>query len=229
MSIEQPGLKAPRGGVKLAVSKIIFRSAMRNNMPFAPKTLLAMTAVVLAALPTAAFAHIGDHAHMSFAEGLAHPFSGLDHLLAMVAVGLWASRMGGRALWLLPLTFPTVMAAGAVLAFEGAALPWVEIGIAASVFVLGALIALKAKPSLAVGVSLVAAFAALHGYSHGVESPGGGSALMYAGGFVAATLMLHLVGIALGLVANRTSARFIAQTAGGAIAMIGLMLLAMPH
>jgi len=199
---------------------------MRNNMRLAPK---AWIAAALVALPTAAFAHVGDHSHMSFAEGLAHPFTGLDHLLAMVAVGLWASQIGGRALWLLPLTFPAVMAAGAALGFEGAPLPWVEAGIAASVLVLGALVALKAKPSLAVSIPLVAAFAALHGYSHGVELPGSVSALTYAGGFVAATLALHLIGIGLGLVANRLPGRFVAQATGGAIAAVGLVLLVVPH
>jgi urease accessory protein len=155
---------------------------------FAPKIPLAVVAVALAALPTAAFAHVGDHSHMSFAEGLAHPFTGLDHLLAMVAVGLWASQIGQRALWLLPLTFPAVMVAGAALGFGGVALPWVEIGIAASVLVLGAAVALTLRPSLAISVPLIAGFAALHGYSHGVEVPADVSALTYAAGFVAPRL-----------------------------------------
>lgn len=184
-----------------------------------------LVAAALAILPTAAFAHIGDHSNMSLAEGLAHPFTGLDHMLAMIAVGLWASQIGGRALWLLPLTFPLVMAVGAALGFGGVALPWVEIGIAASVLVLGGLIAMKAKPSLAVSVPLIAAFAALHGYSHGVELPATVSALTYAGGFIAATLALHLIGIGLGLAANRLPVRFVARAAGGAIAVVGLALL----
>ena len=192
--------------------------------PFTSKTLLA---VALLTLPTAAFAHVGDHSHMSFAEGLAHPFTGLDHMLAMVAVGLWASQIGGRALWLLPLTFPVVMAAGAAAGFGGVALPWVEIGIAASVLVLGAAVALRAHPSLAISVPLIAAFAALHGYSHGVELPASVSALTYAFGFVAATLALHFIGIGLGLAANRMPVRFAAQAAGGVIACIGLLMLVM--
>jgi urease accessory protein len=203
---------------------------MRNTMRLAHKaSLVALTAAATAGFSSAAFAHIGDHSHMSFAEGLAHPFTGLDHMLAMVAVGLWASQIGGRALWLLPLTFPVVMAAGAALGFGGVALPWVEGGIAASVLVLGALVALKAKPSLAVSVPLIATFAALHGYSHGIELPASVSALTYAVGFVAATLVLHLIGIGLGLAANRIPARFAAQTAGGAIAALGAVLLVMPH
>ena len=115
---------------------------------------------------------------MSLAEGLLHPFSGLDHMLAMVAVGLWASQLGGRALWLLPLTFPAVMAAGAALGFGGVPLPWVEVGIAA----VGAGARRRggvraSRPSLAVSVPLIGLFALLHGYSHGVELPADASAL----------------------------------------------------
>jgi urease accessory protein len=102
---------------------------MRNTMR-RPITLVSLAAVATAGFSTAALAHIGDHSHMSFSEGLLHPFSGLDHVLAMVAVGLWASQLGGRALWLLPVTFPVVMAVGAALGFGGASLAWIEIGIA---------------------------------------------------------------------------------------------------
>ena len=186
---------------------------------------VALVAVATTAFSSAALAHVGDHSHMSFAEGLLHPFSGLDHLLAMVAVGLWASQLGGRALWLLPLTFPVVMAVGAALGFGGVPLPWVEIGITASVLVLGAAVALTLRPSLAVSMPLIGLFAALHGYSHGVELPANASALTYAAGFVAATLVLHLAGIALGLAANRVPLRYAARTAGGAIASVGVVLL----
>jgi urease accessory protein len=201
---------------------------MRNTMR-RPFKLLSVIAIATAGFSSAALAHVGDHSHMSFSEGLAHPFTGLDHMLAMVAVGLWASQLGGRALWLLPLTFPAVMAVGAALGFEGAPLPWVEAGIAVSVLTLGVLVALKAKPSLALSVPLIGLFALLHGYSHGVELPASVSALTYAGGFVAATLGLHLIGIALGLAANRIPVRFVARTAGGAIAVVGVALLVMPH
>jgi len=192
-------------------------------------SLTALAAVTLAAFTSAASAHIGDHSHMSLVEGLTHPFTGIDHLLAMVAVGLWAAQLGGRALWLLPATFPLAMAAGAALGFGGAPLPSVEIGIAASVLVLGAAVATKARPSLAVSVPLIGAFAVLHGYSHGVELPASASALTYAAGFIAATAVLHLIGIGLGLAAARLPVQFVARTAGGAIAMVGLALLVMPH
>jgi urease accessory protein len=198
---------------------------MRNTMRRSLAVQVALVAVATTAFSSAALAHVGDHSHMGFIEGVLHPFSGLDHLLAMVAVGLWASQLGGRALWLLPLTFPVVMAAGAALGFGGVPLPWVEIGITASVLVLGAAVALTLRPSLAVSLPLIGLFAALHGYSHGVELPANASALTYAAGFVAATLVLHLAGIALGLAANRVPLRYAARTAGGAIASVGVVLL----
>jgi urease accessory protein len=200
---------------------------MRNNMrTFASRACLAvLAAAVMASLPTAAFAHVGDHSHMGLIEGLLHPLTGIDHILAMVAVGLWASQIGGRALWLLPVAFPAVMAVGAAAGIGGAPLPWVEAGIAASVMVLGAAIALAFRPSLAVSVPLIGAFALLHGYSHGVELPADASVLSYAAGFIAATLLLHLLGIGLGLGVARVPVRFAAQTAGGAIAVAGIALL----
>jgi urease accessory protein len=187
--------------------------------------LLSLAAAATAGFSTAALAHVGDHSHMSFTEGMLHPFSGLDHVLAMVAVGLWASQLGGRALWLLPLTFPAVMAVGAGLGLSGVTLPWVEIGIAGSVMVLGAVVALALRPSLAISIPLIGAFALLHGYTHGIELPASASALSYGAGFIAATLVLHAVGIATGLIGGRLPVRFAARTTGGAIAALGLVLL----
>ena len=187
--------------------------------------LVSLAAAATVGFSTAALAHVGDHSHMSFTEGLLHPFSGLDHVLAMVAVGLWASQLGGRALWLLPLTFPVLMAVGAALGLSGVTLPWVEIGIAGSVMVLGAVVALALRPSLAISIPLIGAFALLHGYSHGIELPAAASALSYGAGFIAATLVLHSIGIATGLIAGRLPVRFAARTAGGAIAVLGMVLL----
>jgi urease accessory protein len=186
-------------------------------------SLVVLATVAAMAFSSAAFAHPG-HPHLDVAGGFAHPLSGLDHLLAMVAVGLWAAQLGGRALWLMPLTFVATMTAGAALGIGGMAMPIVEIGIAASVLVLGAMVALRLKPSLTIGLPVVAAFAALHGYAHGVELPTDASGLAYGAGFIAATFALHLVGIALGLLANRAPMRFAARTAGGAIACVGLLL-----
>jgi urease accessory protein len=189
--------------------------------------LAGLIAFAVTGLSTAASAHVGDHSHMSFVEGLRHPLSGLDHLLAMVAVGLWAAQLGRRALWLLPAAFPAFMALGAAIGLGAAPLPWVEIGIAGSVLVLGAAVALSLRPSLVASVALIAMFALLHGYSHGVELPARASALAYGAGFVVATLALHLTGIALGLIAHRVPVRFAARTAGGVIAAVGVVLLVM--
>ncbi len=185
----------------------------------------ASIAILATVFSTAALAHPGDHSHVGFASGFAHPFTGLDHLLAMVAVGLWASQLGGRAMWLLPVTFPAVMAVGAALGFGSVALPWVETGITTSVLVLGAAVALTYRPTLAVSLPLVGLFALLHGYAHGVELPAQTLALGYCAGFVAATLALHLAGLAIGVATNRLSVRFAARTAGGAIAAVGVVLL----
>jgi urease accessory protein len=200
---------------------------MRNTMrrSFA---LVSLAAAATAGFAPAAFAHVGDHSHLGLAAGFAHPFSGLDHLLAMVAVGLWASQLGGRALWLLPLTFPLVMAVGAALGIGEASLGWIELGIAASVLVLGVMIALKAQPTLAVSVPLIGLFALLHGYAHGVELPAGAPALTYGAGFIAATAVLHGIGLTLGFAMIRTPVH-IARAAGGAIACAGLVLLVLPH
>ena len=189
-------------------------------------SVAAVVACVLTGFSSAAFAHVGDHSGMSFVEGLAHPFTGLDHMLAMVAAGLWASQLGRPAIWLLPVTFPVVMAIGAAFGISGRELPWIEIGIASSVLVLGAAVAMALRPSLVVSSALVALLALLHGYSHGVELPANVSALTYGAGFVAATLVLHAIGIAIGLFANAIPLRYLARTAGAAIAVVGVVLLA---
>ena len=185
---------------------------------------IAVAAAVLPGLSSAAFAHVGFHA-AGFAEGLAHPFSGLDHVLAMVAIGLWASQLGRPAYWLLPVSFPLVMALGAMVGAAGMPLPWVEIGIAASVVVLGAAIAMSLKPSLLASMALIAAFALLHGHSHGAELPQSASGLAYGAGFVAATLGLHAIGLALGAWSGRPTAVLAMRTAGAAIAAVGVALL----
>jgi urease accessory protein len=203
---------------------------MRNNSmrhSVASKfSVAALVACALTGFSSAAFAHVGDHSGMSFAEGLVHPFTGFDHMLAMVAVGLWASQLGRPAIWLLPLTFPVVMAIGAAFGVSGRELPLVEIGMASSVLVLGAAVALALRPTLVVSAALVAFLALLHGYSHGVELPADVSVLTYGTGFVAATLALHTIGIAIGLLANKIPLRYVARTAGAAIAAVGVILLA---
>jgi urease accessory protein len=162
------------------------------------------------------------HESGGWGAGFAHPFLGWDHLLAMMAVGLWAAQLGGRALWALPLTFVSIMAGGALLALNGVALPHVESGVAASVLALGLLVAFAARLRLGAGVALVASFALFHGYVHGDELPAMASAWNFAAGFVVATALLHVAGIG---IARGVQARAV-QVAGGCVALFGLSLLA---
>lgn len=187
--------------------------------------LAAGIAVTMSVLSSPAMAHITNASRGGFAHGFAHPLSGLDHILAMVAVGMWAAQLGRPAYVILPLTFPVVMAAGAVLGIAGLPLPWVESGIAVSVLILGAMVALALKPSLAVSVALVGLFALMHGHSHGTELPQVASAVAYAAGFLIATMTLHAVGLAIGGTSRWPFARVGLRTAGAAIAAIGVLLL----
>jgi urease accessory protein len=181
-------------------------------------------ALVLVGLQSAALAHVGFHP-AGLGDGFAHPFSGLDHVLAMMAVGLWASQLGRPAWWLLSLTFSIVMAGGAALGFAGVALPWSEIGIGVSVLVLGLVIACALRPSIVVSVVLIALFALVHGYAHGAELPVSASPLAYGIGFVAATLVLHAIGLGVGWLSNAAPGRLAMRGAGAAIAVAGIALL----
>jgi urease accessory protein len=191
---------------------------------------IALTIIAaLLLLPTAAFAHpaIGD-AH-GFVQGLAHPLGGLDHILAMVAVGVFAWQLGGRALWAVPTTFVLVMALGGILGITGVAVPGVEIGIAASVIVLGAIVAFRVKASVALAMGLVALFAIFHGHAHGTEMPLAAVSVPYGFGFMFATMLLHLAGIALGFAIGRAGesyGRLGYRFAGGLVALAGIAILA---
>lgn len=181
-----------------------------------------------ALLPSAALAHPGHDAAAAltppFLAGLGHPLGGMDHLLAMVAVGLWATiaagQSGGRAIWALPLTFVAAMLAGGVMGAGGVALPLVEPLILASSILIGAAVALALRPALAATLPLVALFGVMHGHAHGAEAPSGGLAL-YAAGFALATAGLHLAGIALGRLGPRATRALGAATAmaGAAVAL----------
>ena len=171
-----------------------------------------------------ALAHTGSVSG-GFAGGLSHPLFGPDHVAAMVAVGLWGAFLGPPAIYVLPVVFPLVMALGGVLGIVGMPLPGVEIGIAVSAAVLGMVVALAARPPLWVAGFIVGAFAIFHGYAHGAELPPGADALAYSAGFVIATGCLHLFGIAFGLLARWPVGRIAVRTAGGAIAIAGLMFL----
>jgi urease accessory protein len=167
-------------------------------------------------------AHTSGGMGHGLASGFAHPFGGLDHLLAMVAVGLWASHASGRAGLAMVAAFPAAMIAGALLAWSGVALPGVEAEIAASVLVLGLIVASTVRPSLPIGCAIVAAFAVLHGHAHGGELPATASSLTYGAGFVLATVALHVAGYGLGRLPR---GRVAARIGGSAIAVAGFVLL----
>ena len=143
-------------------------------------------------------AHNLAHEGASLSAGFAHPLSGWDHVLAMLAVGLWATQQRGQAVWRLPLVFLILMTVGAIAAGAGLVLPAVETGIATSLLVLGLLLALAVRPPAAVSMALVGLFALFHGVAHGVEMPQAAPAMAFALGFILATTLLHLLGIHLG-------------------------------
>ena len=171
-----------------------------------------------------ALAHTGSVSG-GFAGGLSHPLFGPDHVIAMVAVGLWGAFLGAPAMFILPVVFPLVMAGGGVLGILGMQLPGVEIGIAVSAVVLGLMVALAARPPLWVAAVIVGAFAIFHGHAHGAELPPGADAAAFSAGFVIATGALHLAGIALGLLARWPRGQIVVRAAGGAIAIAGLIFL----
>jgi urease accessory protein len=187
---------------------------------------IAGAAFVLLALPGFAEAH-PDPAHaVGLVHGFMHPLTGIDHILAMVAVGLLAVHMGGRALWALPLAFLGMMAVGGALGVAGIAIPHVEIGITLSVIVLGAAVALRLQWPLAAAMGLVGLFAIFHGHAHGAEMPETASGLAYAAGFLVATASLHAAGIALGYVIGaQASAARLMRAAGVAMGLVGIVLL----
>jgi urease accessory protein len=178
----------------------------------------------VAILPVAE-AHTFGSQGAGLMAGLTHPFVGLDHLLAMIAVGIWAGQLGGRAVWLIPLTFVSVMAAAATLASFGLLLPLIEPAIACSVLVLGLLIAGSVRLPTSVGALLVCLFAVFHGYAHGLELPQAASPILYGAGFVLATALLH--GLGIGFARNSRQHKMLQRIAGySLIAASGLLLAA---
>jgi urease accessory protein len=180
---------------------------------------------VLLLISGTALGHAEGHDAEGFLTGFLHPLSGWDHMLAMVAVGLWGAYLGRPALWQLPVTFPLVMALGGALGIAGIALPFVEAGIAASALVLGLMVTLAVRPPLGVAAALVGIFAIFHGHAHGTELPHATSALGYAAGFVMATGLLHLGGIAMGLLIRWPAGQIVVRSAGGLIAAGGFVFL----
>jgi urease accessory protein len=187
---------------------------------FAAATTFAL--IVLASSP--ALAHTGSMGG-DFISGFAHPLLGPDHMVAMVAVGLWGTFLGVPAVWILPVVFPAVMAVGGIIAIVGATIPYVEVAVALSAIMLGGMVALEARPPLVAAAVLVGAFAIFHGAAHGGEIPAGTNAVGYCVGFVVATGLLHLTGIAFGLLARWPRGRIAVRAAGGAIALAGIVFL----
>lgn len=189
--------------------------------------LTALSAVFVLA-PAMAVAHTGHGDTSGLMHGFSHPITGIDHVLAMVAVGVLAAQLGGRALWLMPLGFVGVMAVAGALGMAGIPLPFSEVGIALSVIVLGLAVAFRLSPPELAAVALVGFFAVFHGHAHGAEMPAAASPVLYALGFVGATAMLHAAGVGIGLLVGReagTLSRRLVQGGGGAMALFGLAAL----
>jgi len=186
--------------------------------------ILALASIAFAATTAPAFAHLNPAEHGSFMAGFSHPLFGLDHILVMVAVGLWAAQIGGRALWRVPLAFVATMAVGFGVAVAGIDLPFVEPAILASVVALGLLVAMAVRLDTAMSMAIVAVFALFHGHAHGGEL-GAAGALPFGVGFVIATALLHAAGIGLGLgIARFSGSGIVARIIGGLTALAGLAL-----
>lgn len=181
--------------------------------------ILAATAF-LACAASPAFAHTGIGGS-GFAAGFSHPLFGMDHLLAMLGIGVWGAQLGGRAAWMVPASFVGVMVLGAVLALVGAPLPMVEFGIGGSVLVIGGLIAFGARMPLAAAMGLAGLFALFHGHAHGTELPGFAHPVAYGAGFVLATSLLHAAGFGIAWLLRAQAMRLPLRVGGAVMAMIG--------
>jgi urease accessory protein len=182
--------------------------------------------LVLALLPTLTLAHAGGGTADGFLTGFLHPMAGPDHVIAMIAVGLWGAQLGPPAIWALPITFPLIMAAGGMLGVLGVPIPSVEIGIALSAVVLGIMVAGAVRPPVWLAMMIVGAFAVFHGHAHGTELPNAMDPVAYGVGFVTATGLLHLAGILFGLAIARPLGERAVRAAGVLIALGGGWFLA---
>ncbi len=179
-------------------------------------------AAFLIAYASAVSAHEGAGITGGFISGFMHPILGWDHVVAMVAVGLWGAFLGSPAIWILPVVFPLVMAFGGALGVIGIPIPAVETGIAASAVVLGAMVAFAVRPPIWIAAVIVGAFAIFHGHAHGTELPNAANPLAYSIGFVISTGLLHLSGIAFGLLVRWPAGKIAVQAGGGLIALAGV-------
>jgi urease accessory protein len=179
----------------------------------------------LAVWASPALAHVDAGQGTGFLTGALHPISGLDHALAMLAVGLWGAQLGAPAIWLLPVAFPIAMALGGFLGLLGVPLPGVEAGIAASAILLGTAVMTQRRVPLYGAAALVGFFAIFHGHAHGTELPSGESGLLYSLGFVVATGCLHAIGIAIGAISRWPAGRVALRVAGGGVGVAGIFFL----
>lgn len=198
---------------------------MKRNRAVLHFSTFLVAAVSTLMFISSAHAHVQHGQAVSFLTGLEHPISGLDHVLAMVAVGIWGAQLGNPAIWLLPIAFPLMMALGAMMGLLGMGLPGIEVGIAVSAIVLGCMILGEVRANLAAAAIVVGFFALFHGHAHGTELPAGQSGLLYSMGFVVATGFLHGAGIVIGLIHRWTAGRLLLRGGGAVIAMMGVFFL----
>ena len=199
---------------------------MKNKLKNGSRPLLTpLFAMLLPFYATTAFAHAETGVAGGLVSGLLHPILGFDHLVAMVAVGLWGAQLGKPAIWLLPITFPIVMALGALAGVAGLPLPFVEIGIASSALVLGIMVALYLRPPFWAAAVMVGLFALFHGHAHGTELPSAINPLAYGVGFVTSTGLLHLAGILIGVLVRWPAGDKLVRVCGVAVAAVGLLSL----
>jgi urease accessory protein len=197
----------------------------RESTVSRPASCLGLCFILVLALPANVLAHSAGGEALGFFSGLAHPISGLDHVLAMVAVGLWGAQLGAPALLILPVTFPMVMAFGGMLGLMGVQLPGIEVCIALSAVALGLMVLREAQPNLLAAAFLVGFFAIFHGHAHGTELPQGANGMLYSIGFVIATGTLHAAGIAIGLVHRWPAGRLALRAAGALVSIAGVVFL----
>jgi len=194
---------------------------------FQPSTMKNRSLLILCLLlyPLTVFAHQRGGEAVGFASGFFHPISGIDHILAMVAVGMWGAQLGAPAIWVLPVVFPMVMALGGMMGLMGIKLPGIELCIALSALALGFAVLREARPKLWISATIVGVFAIAHGHAHGTELPLGASGVLYSIGFVMATGLLHALGIGIGCVHRWPSGRIALRIAGAVVAMGGVFFL----
>jgi urease accessory protein len=216
-----------RWNYNLALTGILSSCGRGYNMMNTRLICSWFAVIAVAVYSGTAFAHIGEgDIGGGFISGFLHPVFGWDHVIAMVAVGLWGAFLGMPAMWLLPVVFPLVMAFGGVLGILGVPIPAVELGIAASAIVLGASVAFAARPPIWVAATIVGVFAIFHGHAHGAELPEAANALSYSIGFVLATGLLHLSGITFGLLVRWPAGRAAVRSSGAIISILGCIFLA---